>query len=137
MAAIDGKPRPAPIPTTKPFWDGLNEDKVRLQHCGECGTWVYYPRRRCPSCLSASLDWREVSGRGHIYSWTVGRQATHPSFAEDVPQFLAVVELDEGVRMTTTIVDADEGDLVVGRAVEPVFEHGSDGMTLLHFRPSA
>ncbi|MGD9750829.1 MAG: Zn-ribbon domain-containing OB-fold protein [Acidimicrobiia bacterium] len=136
MAELDGKPRPAPIATTKPFWDGLNEDEVRLQRCADCGSWVYYPRARCPHCLSAALDWQVVSGRGRIYSWTIGRQPTHPAFAGEVPQRLAVVELEEGVRLTTTMVDCGDEDLVVGRAVEPVFDHGADGMTLLRFRPA-
>ncbi len=137
MPAIEGRPRPAPIATSKPFWDALKEEKVRLQRCGDCEAWVYYPRRRCPSCLSAALEWRQVSGRGRIYSWTIGRQATHPAFGADVPQLLAMVELDEGVRLTTTIVNAEPTDLVVGRLVEPVFEHGEDGMTLLQFQPVA
>ncbi|MCC6435958.1 MAG: OB-fold domain-containing protein [Acidimicrobiales bacterium] len=136
MAELNGKPRPAPIPTTKPFWDALSEDRIHLQHCADCGSWVYYPRRRCPSCLSAALDWQEVSGRGHLYSWTIGRQPTHPAFGDEGPQRLIVVELEEGVRLTTTLVDGDDADLVVGRAVEPVFDHGADGMTLLRFRPT-
>jgi len=136
MAASDGKPRPMPIATTKPFWDGLAEGVIRLQHCNDCGAWTYYPRRRCSACLSDALEWRTVSGAGHIYSWTIGRQATHPAFVDEVPQFLAMVELDEGVRLTTTIVEAAEDELVVGLAVEPVFDHGPDGMTLLRYRPT-
>jgi uncharacterized OB-fold protein len=134
MAEFEGRPRPAPIPTSKPFWDALGEGEVRLQHCADCGRWVYYPRRRCTGCLSDALVWERVSGHGRLYSYTVARQATHPAFAADVPQFLAVVELDEGVRLTTTLVDATEGELVVGREVEPVFDTGGDGMTLLRFR---
>ena len=134
MAEFEGRPRPAPIPTSKPFWDALAEGEVRLQHCADCGRWVYYPRRRCPGCLSDALAWERVSGKGRLYSYTVARQATHPAFGTDVPQMLAVVELDEGVRLTTTLVDAAEADLVVGQEVEPVFDHGGDGMTLLRFR---
>lgn len=134
MAELDGKPRPAPIPTTKPFWDGLNDAKIMLQHCADCGAWVYYPRRRCPSCLSDRLPWEQVSGKGTLYSFTVARQATHPAFVGDVPQLLAVVELEEGVRLTTTLVDTDEADLVIGRPVEPFFDTGADGVTLLRYR---
>ena len=132
----DELPRPVPIEATRPFWDGLAVEQVRLQRCRTCAAWVFYPRRRCPTCLSDALDWQTVSGRGTVYSYTVARQATHPAFAGEVPQLLAIVELDEGVRLTTTIVDLAPDDLRIGLAVTPVFDHGSDGMTLLRFRPS-
>lgn len=129
------KPRPLPIDVTRPFWDGLAADVVRLQRCDDCGTWVYYPRHRCPSCLSDRLTWHDTSGRGRIYTFTVARQATHPAFADEVPQLLGVVELDEGPRLTTTFVDVGPDDLSVGLPVEAVYDHGDDGLTLLRFRP--
>ncbi len=137
------KPRPHPIDTTRPYWDGLAQEQVRLQHCGHCGAWIFYPRVRCPVCLSDQLGWEAVSGRGVLYTYTVARQATHPAFADEVPQVLAVVELDEGTRLTTTLVDvdpaalvpgADPGALRIGARVEPVFDHGEDGTTLLRHR---
>lgn len=135
MATVE-HPRPAPIETTKPFWDGLAAEQVRLQRCDDCGTWIYYPRHRCTACLSDALSWHTVSGHGTVYTFTVGRQATHPAFADDVPQLLAVVELDEGVRLTTTLLDVAPEDVTIGMEVEPVFDHGDDGMTLLRFRPA-
>jgi uncharacterized OB-fold protein len=133
---VDELPRPVAISVTRPFWDGLAVDEVRLQRCRACAAWVFYPRPRCAACLSADLEWHTVSGRGTVYSYTVARQATHPAFAAEVPQLLAIVELDEGVRMTTTIVGVAPDDLRVGLSVAPVFDHGSDGMTLLRFRPA-
>jgi uncharacterized OB-fold protein len=84
-----------------------------------------------------------VSGHGTVLTFTVARQPTARPFADEVPQILAVVELDEGVRMTTTLVDVDpdvdpdvdHGALRVGMPVVPVFDHGPDGVTLLRFRP--
>jgi len=131
----DERPRPVPIDVTRPFWDGLASDEIRLQRCRECSSWVFYPRPRCSTCLSDALEWHAVSGRGTVYSYTIARQATHPAFAAEVPQLLAIVELDEGVRMTTTIVDVAPADLHVGLGVAPVFDHGDDGATLLRFRP--
>ena len=109
---------------------------MRLQRCAACAAWVFYPRPRCSTCLSDALEWHTVSGRGTVYSYTVARQATHPAFAAEVPQLLAIVELDEGVRVTTTMVDVDPDDLRIGLPVAPVFDHGDDGITLLRFRPS-
>jgi uncharacterized OB-fold protein len=136
LPALPAKPRPTPIDATRPFWDGLTEGRVRLQRCDDCATWVYYPRRRCPSCLSERLAWHDTSGRGRVYTYTVARQATHPAFADEVPQLLGVVELDEGPRLTTTFVDVGPDDLAVGLAVEAVFDPGDDGVTLLRFRPA-
>lgn len=135
-AKLPDKPRPHPIDVTRPFWDGLGEERLRLQRCDDCQSWVYYPRRRCPSCLSDRLTWHDTSGRGTIYTYTVARQPTHPAFADEVPQLLGVVELDEGPRLTTTFVDLGPDDLVVGLPVEAAYDHGADGVTLLRFRPA-
>ena len=104
MAEIDfTRPIPYPTPVSRPFWAGLADGKVMLQRCGACERWVFYPRNRCPGCLSPDLDWHEVSGKGTLYTYTVTHQATSPHFAGDVPQVLAVVELALGVRLATTL----------------------------------
>jgi uncharacterized protein len=136
-AAPMPKPRPLPTPVSQPFWDALREERVELQHCDDCGRWVYYPRSRCPACLSDRLTWTAVAGDGFVYTFTVAEQPTAPPFADEVPQLLAVVELTEGVRVSTTLVDVDRDALAVGLPVEPVFDHGDDGLTLLRFRPRA
>jgi uncharacterized protein len=132
----DTVPRPEPTPTTAPFWDALAGDRVVLQRCGRCQAWVHHPRSRCPVCLADALAWHEVAGTGVVHTFTVARYPTAPPFADQVPQLLAVVELDEGVRMTTTLVDVDPEAVRIGMAVAPVFDHGADGRTLLRFRPS-
>jgi uncharacterized OB-fold protein len=130
------KPRPVPTPVSEPFWAALREERVELQRCDECATWVYYPRSRCPHCLSDHLTWTEVDGRGTVYTFTVAVQPTAPPFADEVPQLLAIVELAEGVRLSTTLVGVEPAAIAVGMAVEPVFDHGDDGSTLLRFRPA-
>ena len=97
---------------------------------------MFYPRPRCSTCLSDALDWHTVSGEERCTATPIARQPTHPAFAAEVPQLLAIVELDEGVRMTTTLVDVAPDDLRVGLPVTPVFDHGDDGITLLRFRPT-
>ena len=128
-------PRPLPVatPTTEPFWAGLAAHKVMLQHCATCSSWVFYPRSHCPHCLSPALRWQQVSGEGRIYSFTIARQPTAPQFAglytggmlvDGRPvdgMVIAVVELNEGVRMNTVIVNATPDELAVGLAVRPVF----------------
>jgi uncharacterized OB-fold protein len=133
------KPRPVPTPVSQPFWDALREERIELQHCDACGRWVYYPRSRCPACLSDRLTWTPVDGLGTVYTFSIAEQPTAPPFADEVPQLLAVVELPEGVRMSTTLVDVEPGAIEVGMPVAPVFDHAADddgdGITLLRFRP--
>jgi uncharacterized OB-fold protein len=130
------KPLPRPTPVTRPFWDGLRDREIRLQRCDDCGRWVFYPRSHCNHCLSEALSWHTVSGRGTLYTFTIARQPTSPHFADDVPQHLAVVELDEGVRVTSTLVNVAEEDIRIGMPLKPVFDRVSDEATLLRFEPA-
>ncbi len=130
------KPLPVPTPTSEPFWQGLREERVTLQQCDACSHWVFYPRTRCDACLSESLTWKTVSGVGIVYTFTVARVPTAPHFEDETPQLLAVVELDVGARLTTTLVDVQPGAVTVGMAVRPVFDHVSDATTLLRFAPA-
>jgi uncharacterized OB-fold protein len=134
--STEARPRPERTPSAEPFWEGLDRDELRLQHCTACGAWVFYPRPRCSSCLSDTLAWETVEAVGELYAFTVTRRPTAPMFAEDVPQVLAVVEHPVGVRMTTTLVVDDIDLLRVGLPVVGVFDHVEDGMTLLRFRPA-
>ena len=126
---------PVPTPTSQPFWDGLADGRVLIQRCLQCDTWVYYPRARCSHCLSDSLEWTEVSGEGTVYTFTVARQPTTPAFAEVVDPVIAVVELDEGVRVTTSLEGVDPADVRVGMRVRPVFAPAEDGVWILRHQP--
>ena len=128
------KPYPAPTQETEPFWQGLRNEQVLLQRCDDCGTWIFYPRSNCPSCLSTKLTWHQVSGEGTLYTFTVTRQATAPHFVDEVPQLIAMIDLNEGVRLTSTLVARESDDLKVGAKVVPVFDHVNDEVTLLRYR---
>lgn len=137
MKELLAKPMPQPTPVSRPFWDGLRDNRVLIQRCGACDAWVFYPRSRCHHCLSDDLAWHQVSGTGTLYTFTIARQPTAPFFADEVPQRLAVVELDEGVRLTTTLVEVDDADVRVGMRLRPVFDRVSDEVTLLRYAPQA
>ena len=130
------KPLPVPTPTTRPFWDGLNEGRVCMQQCLDCAGWVFYPRTRCCHCLSDQLAWREVSGHGTLYTFTVAHQATAPQFADETPQLLAVVQTSEGVRLTTTLVNVDPAAVKIGMPVRPYFDRVAPATTLLRYQPA-
>lgn len=127
------KPLPQPTPVSAPFWDGLKARQVTLQQCEDCGQWVFFPRNRCPHCASARLAWRAVSGEGTLYTYTVARIPTLPEFTDEMPQRLAVVELDEGVHVNTTLVGLDDAQIRVGMRVRPVFDERPGAQTLLRF----
>ena len=129
------KPLPIPTPATAPFWEGLQEEKVKLQQCDSCGAWIFYPRTHCPECLSDQLSWKEVSGEGTLYTYTVARQATAPHFVDEVPQYLAMVNLKEGVRLTTTLLTDGQSKPQIGSTVLPVFDHIDENTTLLRYKP--
>ena len=129
------KPLPHPTPISTPFWDGLKAHEVRLQQCEEQGHWLFFPRTHCPTCGSRKLAWRTVSGAGTLYTFTVGRVPTLPEFTDEMPQLLAVVELDEGVHINTTLVGVDPADLKVGQRVRPVFDDRPGEVTLLRYAP--
>jgi len=130
------KPLPTPTPTSAPFWDSLRDGVIKIQKCNDCGVWVFYPRSRCSNCLSDALVWHEVSGVGSLYTFTIARQPTSPHFASEVPQRLAVVELDQGVRLTTTLVNVADADIRIGMRVKPYFDPVSDEITLLRYQPA-
>ena len=127
---------PEPTPTSQPFWDALSEGRVEIQRCDDCGAWVHYPRARCNSCLSDALTWTGVSGEGTVYTFTVARQPTTPAFAGVENPIIAVVELDEGPRVTTSLEEVEPADVAIGMRVTPVFVPASDQITLLRHRPT-
>ncbi len=128
------KPMPMPTAISAPFWNGLKEGRLTIPHCTSCGHWIFFPRRHCDKCWSQDLEWKEVKGAGTLYTYTLTRVPTLPDFADEMPQKLAVVELDEGVRINTTLVGVDEGEIKVGMRVKPVFDTAhSDGTVLLRF----
>jgi len=128
------KPLPQPTPISAPFWDGLKAHEVRLQQCAN-GHWLFFPRMHCPNCGARQLDWKAVSGEGTLYSFTVARVPTLPEFSDEMPQLLAVVALDEGVHVNTTLVGVAPADVRIGQRLRPVFDERPGEVTLLRYTP--
>lgn len=121
-------------PETKPFWDATKDDRLLLSHCPACERAIWYPRARCPHCLSVETEWIEASGVGTIYSHSHVHQAAG-TFGDAAPYVIAYVELAEGPRMLTNIVDADPERLSVGQPVEVVFHETEGEYKLPRFTP--
>lgn len=127
------KPIPVIDADSKQFWEGCNKEQLLIQHCGDCHQYIYYPRIVCPNCMSSNISWHESSGRGKVYSYTIVRFGP-PGFNEDVPFISALVELEEGVRMITNIVNCDVEDVTCDMPVEVTFEQ-RDTVKLPVFKP--
>jgi uncharacterized OB-fold protein len=130
--------RPLPVATTEtaPYWRAALAGRLEIQRCRACARHQFYPRPFCIGCLSDDLEWVEASGRGQVYTWTVCHVAAHPAFEARVPYALAMVELDEGVRMLAGIVDSDLERLAVGARVRVCFEPIGDEFALPMFQLS-
>ena len=129
------KPTPRVTPDNRPFWDGCREHVLRLPWCADCDRAFLPPAPVCPGCFGERIDWRAATGRATVSSFVVVHQRWFPAFAGEIPYNACQVELEEGPRLTSSLVGIDNGDIEVGLEVEAVFDDVNDGMTLPRFRP--
>jgi len=137
MAGVQ-RPQPHfPEPDTEPFWEGTKQHELRYQVCDDCAGLVFYPRRHCPHCMGFNLSWRTSKGEGTVYTFTVIRQIGHPAFRAMAPYAVALIDLDEGFRMTSNIVGVDDPatDVRIGQRVRVTWEDQEDGISLPLFEP--
>lgn len=128
------KPLPVPDEHSAPFFEATLRGELLLQHCTACGRWMWPVRFRCIDCMGDTVEWRPASGRGTVYSFTIIHQVFHPGFATSVPYNVAMIDLDEGVRMISNVIDVPNDELRIGQPVEVVFERISAEFALPRFR---
>ena len=116
------------------FYGFCKQHELRFQKCSRCERWRHVPREICPDCGSFDYEWSISSGKGQVFSWAITDQPMLPQFADAVPYAIAIVELEEGVRMATWVVDVPPDELRVGLPVEVVFDDVTSGVTLPKFR---
>jgi uncharacterized OB-fold protein len=131
------KPLPAPSEDSKPYWEGCNQrQELVIQKCDDCGHYRLPPSVLCPRCMSTNAQWVKASGKAKVFTWEITHQAFYPAF--DTPFNVAIVELEEGPRMHTNIVDCKNEDIYVDMPQELVFEQIEDkDMYLPKFKPAA
>lgn len=105
------------------FWQGANDKKLRLKSCDDCHKPHYHPRSHCPFCFGNNTRWIEAKGTGVIYSFSTSRRV-------ETPYTIAYVELDEGVKMLTNIVNSDADNLQIGQAVKLTFLPSENGQLI-------
>ena len=132
--ATPGRPRPAINEDTEFFWEGVNAGELRIQRCAACGTLRHPPRPACGACGSLESDHAVASGRGTVYSFVVHHYPAVPGF--EPPFVVVLVELEEGVRLVSNLVDGGPEDVQIGMPVEVAFTEVEPGYTLPLFRRS-
>jgi uncharacterized OB-fold protein len=130
------KPRPTITEENRPFWDAARVGELRLQRCTDCGHVRNPIQALCPKCLGGGFDWALLSGRGEVFAKVVYHRAFHPAYRDDLPYNVVLVQLAEGPRMFSNVVDASNDDVRVGDPVEVVFDRIDDELTVPRFRPA-
>lgn len=127
-----------PAPDTRnagaSYWRAAAEGRLLVPHCGACERSFWHPRPHCPHCGSKQVGWIEATGKGTIHTFTVVRQSGDPYFRTRLPYAVAMIELDEGVRMMSNVVDTPIESLCIGMPVEVVFEASGEGIGVPLFR---
>lgn len=129
------KPIPEADEESAPFFDGAMQGKLMLMRCNACDAWRLPSRTHCDRCLSAEYRWEEASGRGVVRSFGVMHQLYHKGFEQEIPYTLATVELNEGPRLPTNLVELNGKQAEVGMPVEVTWEKHED-VALPKFRPA-
>ncbi len=132
--------KPLPVPEnpepTKPFWEAAKRHELVMPRCKRCGDLFWYPREQCPICFSQDLDWVPVSGKGRVYAYTIVYQAAHPEFQKEAPYVLAAIDLDEGTRIISNVIECPVEEVKVDMPVTVVFDDVTPEWTRVKFKPA-
>jgi uncharacterized OB-fold protein len=123
---------PRPTETSAPYWAGCAEGVLRLQQCNACQQYQFYPRIFCSHCGNNELQWREASGRGRIASYTVVQRGVSKDYP--APYVVILVDLEEGPRMMSSLVETEPDSVAVGASVKVEFAAWSEDTTVPVFR---
>lgn len=126
---------PKKLPISAPFWEGTRQKKLVIQYCRDTGQYQFFPRAVSVFTGSDNLEWREVSGLGEVFTFTIARVG-RGGFADAVPFIVASVLLEEGVTILSNIVDCDIDQVEIGMKVKPAWAPLEDGTNLLLFTPA-
>ncbi|MCM3766204.1 Zn-ribbon domain-containing OB-fold protein [Neobacillus niacini] len=121
--------------SNKPFYDALGEGRLTANKCNECAHTFLPPANHCPNCLSDQVDWTALSGEGTVYSWVEYHRAYHVAFKDKIPYVVAIVQLKEGPRMISNIINYDSDFLKVGMPIQAVFTSGLGDVPIVQFKP--
>lgn len=127
---------PDPSNATKEFWEATKDDRLVIPYCNDCEEYFFYPRRQCPSCMSSDIEYRGVSGRGTLVTYTTIYRAPTKNYQEMAPYVNALIDLEEGVRLMGNIDVESEEELTMGMPVEVTFVETESEYKLPFFTPT-
>lgn len=128
------KPLPELTGLNGEFYNFCHAGELRFQRCADCGAWRHVPREICAECGSWEWNWERSKGSGEVFTWTVVNRPLHPAFAESAPYAPVVVEMEEGVRVLSEVIDVAPEELEIGMPLEVSFEPLTDEITLPKFK---
>jgi len=129
------KPMPKPVKWSKPFWEGTKQHKLLLKRCKSCGHIDHPPYLYCTECQGDDCEWIEASGKATLYAFAINEYGVPFPFMPDLPYVTALLDLPEGPRMLSNVVECDPKELRNGMELEVVFEDASPEITLPKWRP--
>jgi uncharacterized OB-fold protein len=135
LASIPERPGPIVTPETADYWAAGHRGVLLIGSCGSCGDVFFPPRAVCPQCWESGAESTAASGRGRVYAFSVVHQNRSPGFRDNLPYVVALVELDEGLQLTTNLVGCDPDQVRVGMPVGVVFQPLDDKVSIPLFRP--
>lgn len=121
---------------TRPFWDAVQDERLLVQRCADCGHWVWHPGAWCTVCYGTRLPWQPVSGRGRVWTYSVVHYAPLPGYSGEVPYVLATVRIEEGPQMMTNVVGCPPSAVHVGQVVRVCYEPRTSGFKVPQFTPA-
>ena len=130
------KPLPIINEDNAPYWEYAKKHELRMQKCTRCGYIRFPVSIVCPKCHSMEAEWTRLSGRGKGYSYIIYHQAYHPSYKDDIPYAVAIIQLDEGPRMESNITGCQMEDIKIDMPVEVYFDDVTEDISLPKFKPA-
>jgi uncharacterized OB-fold protein len=135
MTNVPTRPDPVVTSDTRFFWEGVERGKLLAQQCQECKAFRHPPRAMCPGCNSLQWDAVPLSGKGEVYSWLLPRHPLVPDF--ESPLIVALIDLEEGIRLLSNVIGISPDDLDNGQAVEVCYAPTKGGKAVPVFKPVA
>lgn len=136
MNFAESMPIPVADALTEPYWSAAHEHRLVIQRCNACGTFRHLPSEVCGNCQAPEHEWVESAGRGTVFTFTIVGHPVHEATATAVPYNVVIVELDDcgGVLVPSNVVDCEPADVVIGMALEVVWDDVNDDVTIPRFR---
>ena len=136
MSEDYSKAIPIPGPESIPFWEGTRKHYLMIQKCNECGHHWFPPSTVCKECGSNNIEWVQSSGKGKIFSFVIFHRLYHKGWNGEIPYVVAVIELEEGARLLSNIINTPPDNVKCDMPVKVVFEEATNNLTLPKFTPA-